>query len=105
MYSRSELLENTWNTLLNCTSAGSKSENQYSFFTFTGPDLPHKIGEISQSMVISPDGMGIIIVGGYNHFSGGIDDPENIEYVREKRILQSRFDGSNFLPWQVMDQE
>ena len=56
-------------------------------------------------MVISPDGMGIIIVGGYNHFSGGIDDPENIEYVREKRILQSRFDGFNFLPWQVMDQE
>ena len=23
----------------------------------------------------------------------------------EKRILESRFDGSQFLPWQVMDQE
>ena len=46
-------------------------------------------------MVTSPDGMGIIIVGGYNA------DSES----SEKRILESRFDGSQFLPWQVMDQE
>ena len=41
-------------------------------------------------MVTSPDGMGIIIVG------GGLS---------EKRILESRFDGSKFLPWQIMNQE
>ena len=46
-------------------------------------------------MVTSPDGMGIIIVGGRNKDS--LSD--------EKRILESRFDGSQFLPWQVMDQE
>ena len=46
-------------------------------------------------MVTSPDGMGIIIVGGYNEDSDS----------SEKRILESRFDGSQFLPWQVMDQE
>ena len=46
-------------------------------------------------MVTSPDGMGIIIVGGYNQDSKS----------GEKRILESRFDGSKFLPWQVMDQE
>ena len=44
-------------------------------------------------MVTSPDGMGIIIVGGA---LGG---------ANEKRILESRFDGSQFLPWKVMDQE
>ena len=44
-------------------------------------------------MVTSPDGMGIIIAGGSNVGS------------REKQILESRFDGSLFLPWQVMDQE
>ena len=43
----------------------------------------------------SPDGMGIIIVGGLNTDSGS----------SEKRILESRFDGSQFLPWKVMDQE
>ena len=46
-------------------------------------------------MVTSPDGMGIIIVGGYY---GDSDSGE-------KQILESRFDGSQFLPWQVMDQE
>ena len=46
-------------------------------------------------MVTSPDGMGIIIVGGYNEDSDS----------SEKRILESRFDGSQFLPWQVIDQE
>ena len=46
-------------------------------------------------MVTSPDGMGIIIVGGYNRDSRS----------SEKQILESRFDGSQFLPWQVMDQE
>ena len=42
-------------------------------------------------MVTSPDVMGIIIVGGTS--------------ANEKRILESRFDGSQFLPWKVMDQE
>ena len=65
------------------------------FLTFTGPDLPYKLRDINQAMVTSPDGMGIIIVGGYNRDS----------YSSEKRILESRFDGSKFLPWQVMDQE
>ena len=46
-------------------------------------------------MVTSPDGMGIIIVGGYNQDSKS----------GEKRILESRFDGSKFLPWQVMKQK
>ena len=46
-------------------------------------------------MVTSPDGMGIIIVGGYNRDSRSY----------EKRILESRFDGSKFLPWQIKDQE
>ena len=46
-------------------------------------------------MVTSPDGMGIIIVGGYN------EDSES----GEKQILESRFDGSTFLPSQVMNQE
>ena len=39
--------------------------------------------------------MGIIIVGGENKDSSTI----------EKRILESRFDGSKFLPWKVMDHE
>ena len=44
-------------------------------------------------MVTSPDGMGIIIVGGYNQDS------------REKIIsLESRFDGSKFLPWKAKNQ-
>ena len=46
-------------------------------------------------MVTSPDGMGIIIVGGLN-----LD-----QLTGEKRILESRFDGSKFLPWKVMDRE
>ena len=46
-------------------------------------------------MVTSPDGMGIIIVGGLNLVQG----------TSEKRILESRFDGSKFLPWKVMDRE
>ena len=45
----------------------------------------------------SPDGGGIIIVGGHNWDS---DSNEN-----QKRILESRFTGSEFLPWQIMDQE
>ena len=65
------------------------------FLTFTGPDLPYGLTNINQAMVTSPDGMGIIIVGGYNSDSSS----------REKRILKSRFDGSQFLDWQVMDQE
>ena len=49
---------------------------------------------INQAMVTSPDGMGIIIIiGGTNRDS------------YEKRIIESRFDGSQFLDWQVMDQE
>ena len=65
------------------------------FLTFTGPDLPYRLTYISQAMVTSPDGMGIIIIGGYNTDSGST----------EKRIIESRFDGSQFLDWQVMDQE
>ena len=61
----------------------------------TGPELSDGLYDIGQSMVTSPDGMGIIIVGGYNADSDSY----------EKRILESRFDGSKFLPWQVMDQE
>ena len=67
----------------------------YFFFTFTGPELPYKLDDINQAMVTSPDGMGIIIVGGLNTDSGS----------SEKRILESRFDGSQFLPWKVMDRE
>ena len=64
-------------------------------FFLIGPDLPYKLDEINKAMVTSPDGMGIIIFGG-----------ENLESEsREKRILESRFDGSQFLPWKVMDQE
>merc|ERR1712038_1410133 len=62
-----------------------------------GPDLPYKLYWINQAMVTSPDGMGIIIVGGYNTDSGSTGP--------EKRIIESRFDGSQFLDWQVMDQE
>ena len=54
--------------------------------------MPFKISAINQAMVTSPDGMGIIIVGGGDRSS-------------EKRILESRFDGSNFLPWEEMNQE
>ena len=46
-------------------------------------------------MVTSPDGMGIIIVGGENKDSN----------QSEKRLLESRFNGSEFLPWKVMDLE
>ena len=49
--------------------------------------MPLNIGEIGQATLISPDGMGIIIVGGENLESGS----------REKRILESRFNGSKFL--------
>ena len=62
---------------------------------FQYKSLPYKLGDINQAMVTSPDGMGIVIVGGYN------EDSES----SEKRILESRFDGSQFLPWQVIDQE
>ena len=62
------------------------------FLTFIGPDLPLGLYSINQAMVTSPDGMGVIIVGGFSS-------------SQEKRILESRFDGSQFLPWQVMDQE
>ena len=54
--------------------------------------MPFKIADINQAMVTSPDGMGIILVGGGDRSS-------------EKRILESRFDGSQFLPWQTMNQE
>jgi len=50
-------------------------------------------------MMTSPDGMGIIIVGGEKK------DAETSEYTSEKRILESRFDGSKFLPWKEMDQK
>ena len=65
------------------------------FLAFTGPDLPFKLSDASQAMVTSPDGMGIIIVGGYN------DDSKQ----SEKRIFESRFDGSKFLQWKQMNQE
>ena len=45
-------------------------------------------------MVTSPDGMGIMIVGGYNQDSNS----------REHRILESQFDGVKFLPWKVKNQ-
>ena len=64
-------------------------------FFLIGPDLPYKLDEINKAMVTSPDGMGIIIVGGENYDSN----------IQEKRILESRFDGSKFLPWKVMDHE
>ena len=54
--------------------------------------MPFKIADINQAMVTSPDGMGIIIVGGGDRSS-------------EKRILESRFDGSNFSSWHQMNQE
>ena len=57
--------------------------------------MPFKIADINQAMVTSPDGMGIIIIGGWNRDSSST----------EKRIIESRFDGSQFLDWQVMDQE
>ena len=69
------------------------------FLTFTGPVLPYGLWNINQAMVTSPDGMGIIIVGGKR--GGNI-----VDYAySEKRILESRFNGSQFLPWQVIDQE
>ena len=58
--------------------------------------MPFKIADINQAMVTSPDGMGIIIVGGCK---GGYP------CSNEKQIIESRFDGSQFLDWQVMDQE
>ena len=61
-------------------------------FTFTGPYLPYGLFAINQAMVTSPDGLSIIIFGGFN------DDSRS----SENRILQSRFDGSKFLPWQVL---
>ena len=48
-------------------------------------------------MVTSPDGMGIIIVGGMN------EEDYNI-YAKENRLLESRFDGFKFLPWKFMTQ-
>ena len=65
------------------------------FLTFIGPDLPYTLSRINQAMVTSSDGMSIIIVGGDNKDSDS----------SEKRILESRFDGSKFLPWRVLDQE
>ena len=66
---------------------------------FTGPDLPYDLNYSNQAMATSPDGMGIIIVGGKR--GGNI-----VDYAySEKRILESRFNGSQFLPWQVIDQE
>ena len=50
-------------------------------------------------MVTSPDGMGIMIVGGGSRYRYS-----NV-YRGEKRIIESRFDGSNFLPWNYLDQE
>ena len=47
----------------------------------TGPELSDGLYDIGQSMVTSPDGMGIIIVGGHGHPHGN-------------QILDSRFDGS-----------
>ena len=72
-----------------------KRENQFLFLLLIGPDLPYNLVEINQAMVTSPDGMGIIIVGGLNLDS----------LSTEKKILESRFDGSKFLPWKVMDHE
>ena len=72
-----------------------KRENQFLFLLLIGPDLPYNLVEINQAMMTSPDGMGIIIVGGLNLVQG----------TSEKRILESRFDGSKFLPWKVMDHE
>ena len=46
--------------------------------------MPLTIADIDQAMVTSPNGMGIIIVGGGDSYSG---------------ILESRFDGSNFSSW------
>ena len=45
-------------------------------------------------MVTSPDGMGVIVIGG-----------KMDEGSYANTILESRFDGSNFLPWQIMDQQ
>ena len=59
--------------------------------------MPYDLRYIDQAIVTSPDGGGIIIVGGHNWQS---DSNEN-----QKRILESRFTGSEFLPWQFMDQK
>ena len=76
-----------------------KGEKLSVLLIFKGPNLPYKLRGIKQAMVTSPDGMGIIIVGGKR--GGNI-----VDYAySEKRILESRFNGSQFLPWQVMDQE
>ena len=76
-----------------------KGEKLSDLLIFKGPNLPYKLRGIKQAMVTSPDGMGIIIVGGKR--GGNI-----VDYAySEKRILESRFDGSQFLPWQVMDQK
>ena len=66
-------------------------------YIYTGPDLPYDLRYINQAIVTSPDGGGIIIVGGHNWQS---DSNEN-----QIRILESRFTGSEFLPWQLMDQK
>ena len=62
--------------------------------TFSGPDLPFMLLDINQAMVASPDGMGIILIGGAS------DSGSN-----GKTLFESRFDGYNFLPWQPIDQE
>ena len=59
--------------------------------------MPYDLRYINQAIVTSPDGRGIIIVGGHNWQS---DSNEN-----QNRILESRFTGSEFLPWQFMDQK
>ena len=76
-----------------------KGEKLSVLLIFKGPNLPYKLRGIKQAMVTSPDGMGIIIVGGNR--GGNIVDYS----YSEKRILESRFNGSQFLPWKVMDQE
>ena len=47
------------------------------FFCITGPSLPY--GLYSSAMAESPDGRGVLLIGGYNS-----------AYLNEKRILELR---------------
>ena len=57
----------------------------------TGPELPYKVGEISNAMFTSPNGGGVIIAGGYN----GDSQEESSD------IIEFRSDTQN---WTILEQ-
>ena len=61
------------------------------FLDISGPKLPNYVSHISQAMVTSPDGGGVMIIGGYT--------PSN-NY--SPKILELRAGGSS---WQEHDRE